>query len=159
MPKQLIPMGSVGSNPGALTSATYIPPCFQDSRPLVVVMHGSMQTAEDYDHGSGWSTLAAQYCFALLFPQQIRANNAIRAFNWFEPADSHRGAGEALSIYEMIEQVVNDHSIDPRRIFITGLSAGGAMTSVMLASYPDLFAGGAIIAGLPYVGGLCSCRP
>ena len=113
-----------------------------------------MQTAEDYDHGSGWSTLADQYCFALLFPQQIRANNAIRAFNWFEPADSHRGAGEALSIYEMIEQVVNDHSIDPRRIFITGLSAGGAMTSVMLASYPDLFAGGAIIAGLPYVGGL-----
>lgn len=111
-----------------------------------------MQTAEDYDHGSGWSTLADQHCFALLFPQQRCANNAIRAFNWFEPNDSHRDGGEALSIREMIEQMVVDHSIDRRRIFITGLSSGGAMTSVMLATYPDVFAGGAIIAGLPYVG-------
>jgi poly(hydroxyalkanoate) depolymerase family esterase len=77
----------------------------------------------------------------------------MRAFNWFEPNDSHRGGGEALSIREMIEQVVVDYSIDRRQIFITGLSSGGAMTSVMLAAYPEVFAGGAIIAGLPYVGG------
>ena len=117
------------------------------------MLHGSLQTAEDYDHGSGWSTLADEHCFALLFPQQRRVNNAIRAFNWFEPDDSYRGGGEVLSIREMIEQVVVDHSIDLQRIFITGLSSGGAMTSVMLATYPDVFAGGAIIAGLPYVGG------
>lgn len=111
-----------------------------------------MQTAEDYDHGSGWSTLADQHCFALLFPQQTRSNNAIRAFNWFERGDVHRGGGEPLSIREMIEHMVVDHSIDRQRIFITGLSSGGAMASVMLATYPDVFAGGAIIAGLPYAG-------
>ena len=150
--KKLLSLASVGSNPGALKSAAYIPACFPPCRPLVVVLHGSLQTAEDYNHGSGWSTLADQHCFALLFPQQRRSNNAIRAFNWFEPDDSHRDGGEALSIREMIEQVVVDHAIDRQRIFITGLSSGGAMTSVMLATYPDVFAGGAIIAGLPYSG-------
>ena len=117
------------------------------------MLHGSLQTAEDYDYGSGWSSLAEQHCFALLFPQQRRSNNAIRAFNWFEPEDSHRDGGEPLSIREMIEHVAVSHSIDRQRIFITGLSSGGAMASVMLATYPDVFAGGAIIAGLPYVGG------
>jgi poly(hydroxyalkanoate) depolymerase family esterase len=150
--KKLSMMASVGCNPGSLKSATYIPPSFPHCRPLVVVLHGSMQTAEDFNYGSGWSTLADQHCFALLFPQQRRSNNAIRAFNWFEQDDSHRGGGEALSILEMIEQVVLDHAIDRHRIFITGLSSGGAMTSVMLATYPDVFAGGAIIAGLPYAG-------
>jgi poly(hydroxyalkanoate) depolymerase family esterase len=151
--KLLSTIASVGSNPGALKSAAYIPACFRRFRPLVVVLHGSTQTAEDYNYGSGWSTLADQHCFALLFPQQSSSNNAIRAFNWFEPDDSHRGGGEPLSIHEMIEHMVVDHSIDRQRIFITGLSSGGAMTSVMLATYPDVFAGGAIIAGLPYVGG------
>ena len=151
--KKLLSRASAGSNPGALKSATYIPDCFPSCRPLVVVLHGSLQTAADYDRGSGWSSLADQHCFALLFPQQRRVNNAIRAFNWFEPDDSHRGGGEALSIREMIEEVVVDHSIDRQRIFITGLSSGGAMTSVMLATYPEVFAGGAVIAGLPYVGG------
>jgi poly(3-hydroxybutyrate) depolymerase len=66
------------------------------------------------------------------------------------PGDIARGQGEALSIRQMIERMVADHGIDRRRVFVTGLSAGGAMTSVMLATYPDVFAGGAIIAGLPY---------
>lgn len=87
---------------------------------------------------------------ALLFPGQKRANNAVGSFNWFRPGDSRRGGGEPLSIRQMIGQVIDDHAIDPKRVFITGLSSGGAMTSVMLATYPEVFAGGAIIAGLPY---------
>src|SRR5205807_6225695 len=71
-------------------------------------------------------------------------------FNWFNPGDVARGRGEAASIRQMIARMVTEHKIDPRRIYITGLSAGGAMTSVMLATYPEVFAGGAIIAGLPY---------
>jgi poly(hydroxyalkanoate) depolymerase family esterase len=141
-----------GSNPGALTSRTYIPAHFRKGRPLVVVLHGSMQTAEDYNRGTGWSALADLHSFALLFPEQTRSNNAIRGFNWFELDDNRRGAGEPLSIRQMIQRVVADHEIDCDRIFITGLSSGGAMTSVMLATYPDIFAGGAIIAGLPYSG-------
>ena len=86
----------------------------------------------------------------MLFPEQQRANNANLCFNWFVPEDIRRDSGEALSIRQMIEATVVAHGIDRRRIFVTGLSAGGAMASVMLATYPEIFAGGAIIAGLPY---------
>jgi poly(hydroxyalkanoate) depolymerase family esterase len=139
-----------GSDPGSLKEDTYVPENFREGAPLVVVLHGSLQTAEGYDHGSGWSALADQYGFALLFPQQRPSNNALRSFNWFKWGDTHRGDGEPLSIRQMIKQVVEEHGVDPHRIFITGMSSGGAMTSVMLATYPDVFAGGAIIAGLPY---------
>jgi len=86
----------------------------------------------------------------LLFPEQQRSNNPNGCFNWFQPAHSQRGKGEPLSIRQMIEKSVVDHGIDQRRVFVTGLSAGGAMTSNMLACYPEVFAAGAIVAGLPY---------
>ncbi len=141
---------SFGSNPGSLSASTYIPARFAANGPLVVILHGSTQSAESYNVGSGWSTLADECGIALLFPGQRRANNALGGFNWFEQGDIHRGRGEALSIRQMVAQVVKDHGIDPSRVYITGLSSGGAMTSVMLATYPEVFAGGAIIAGLPY---------
>ena len=139
-----------GSNPGALRGKTYIPEDLPLNAPLVVVLHGCTQTAAGYNHGSGWSSLADRRKFALLYPEQQRSNNANLCFNWFAPHDIRRDAGEALSIREMVEALVTRHGIDRERIFVTGLSAGGAMTSVMLATYPDVFAGGAIIAGLPY---------
>jgi feruloyl esterase len=109
-----------------------------------------MQTAARYDLGAGWSTLADRYGFALLLPQQRITNNPKRAFNWFRPGDIARGKGEALSIRQMIETMIVAHHIDRRRVFVTGLSAGGAMACVMLAAYPEVFAAGAVIAGLPY---------
>jgi poly(hydroxyalkanoate) depolymerase family esterase len=139
-----------GSNPGALRARCYIPEGLPPSSPLVVVLHGCTQTAAEYDHGSGWSRLADRNKFALLYPEQRRANNSMLCFNWFVPGDIRRDAGEALSIRQMIEAIAVRHGIDRRRIFVTGLSAGGAMTSVMLATYPEVFAAGAIIAGLPY---------
>lgn len=147
---RLSKLSEFGTNPGSLQALTYIPEDLPVGAPLVIVLHGCKQSAEDYDHGSGWSELADRHGFALLFPEQRRYNNWFLAFNWFEPHDSCRGSGEPLSIRQMVEQVVCDHGIDRQRIFITGLSAGGAMTSVMLATYPEVFAGGAIIAGLPY---------
>jgi poly(hydroxyalkanoate) depolymerase family esterase len=112
-----------GSNPGALRMFKYVP---------------------------GWSTLADRYGFVLLLPQQQAANNPNNCFNWFLPGDIERGKGEALSIRQMVETMIRDHGIDRGRVFVTGLSAGGAMTCVMLATYPDTFAAGAVIAGLPY---------
>ena len=103
-----------------------------------------------YDFGTGWSTLAKRYGFALLMPEQQASNNANTCFNWFNPEDTGRGRGEACSIRQMIARMVGDHKIDTQRIYVTGLSAGGAMTSVMLATYPDVFAAGAVIAGLPF---------
>src|SRR6478672_5442021 len=139
-----------GSNPGALRMLTFLPDNLSPRPALVIVLHGSMQSAADYDRGAGWSTLADQHGFALLMPEQSRRNNLTRSFNWFEPADTQREEGEAHSIMQMVEQMVSDHHIDRTRIFVTGLSAGGAMTLAMLASYPEAFAAGAVIAGLPF---------
>jgi poly(hydroxyalkanoate) depolymerase family esterase len=129
---------------------TYLPSDITAQRPLLVVLHGCTQNAESYDRGAGWSTLADRFGFALLLPEQPRSNNPNGCFNWFQTGDIERGHDEPLSIRQMVAKMVSDHAIDPARVFVTGLSAGGAMTSVMLATYPDVFAGGAIIAGLPY---------
>lgn len=145
---RLSPFLFPGRNPGQLKAWTYVPDIVRRP-PLVVVLHGCKQTAARYDRGAGWSQLADQAGFALLFPEQQRQNNPSRCFNWFMEADATRGAGEVASIREMIEEMIRTQDIDPRRIYVTGLSAGGAMASALLAAYPELFAGGAIIAGLP----------
>jgi poly(hydroxyalkanoate) depolymerase family esterase len=147
------PLGEVrdfGPNPGALRRFAFVPENMQPSRALVVVLHGCGQTAAGYDHGAGWSTLAKHYGFALLMPEQQSSNNANSCFNWFNSSDIARESGEAASIRQMIAHMAADHGIDERRIFVNGLSAGGAMTSVMLATYPEVFSAGAIIAGLPF---------
>jgi poly(hydroxyalkanoate) depolymerase family esterase len=139
-----------GSNPGALRMFSFVPESLQRSPGLVVVLHGCGQTAASYDLGAGWSTLAKHYGFALLMPEQQSSNNGNGCFNWFNPEDTARERGEACSIRQMVARMVGDYKIDEHRIFVTGLSAGGAMTSVMLATYPEVFAGGAVIAGLPF---------
>jgi poly(hydroxyalkanoate) depolymerase family esterase len=146
----LVEVLDFGPNPGALRMFSFVPDKLQQSRALVVVLHGCSQTAAGYDHGAGWSTLAKRYGFALLMPEQQTSNNPNGCFNWFNPADTARESGEPASIRQMIARMVADHGIDQHRIFVTGLSAGGAMTSVMLATYPDVFSAGAIIAGLPF---------
>jgi poly(hydroxyalkanoate) depolymerase family esterase len=149
-PDRLSTLTGFGSNPGALKARFYLPKNLPRGVPLVVVLHGCTQTAAGYNHHSGWSPLADEAGFALLFPEQQRANNPNLCFNWFLPPDTMRDSGEALSIRQMIEAMVATHGLDPHRIFVTGLSAGGAMATAMLATYPEVFAGGAIIAGLPY---------
>ena len=146
----LVEVRQFGTNPGNLRMFAFVPAYLQQPRALVVVLHGCGQTAAGYDLGAGWSTLAKHCGFALLMPEQQLANNANGCFNWFNPDDIARGQGEAASIRQMIARMSADHGIDPRRILVTGLSAGGAMTAVMLATYPEVFAAGAIIAGLPF---------
>ena len=141
-------LSGFGKNPGDLDARIYMPSIPPTA--LVVVLHGCTQSASVYDQGSGWSTLAERHGFALLYPQQRRANNPNLCFNWYQPGDARRGHGEAASISQMIQHMARECRLDRSQIFITGLSAGGAMTSVMLACYPEQFAGGAIIAGLPF---------
>jgi poly(hydroxyalkanoate) depolymerase family esterase len=141
-----------GANPGDLRMVSFVP---GDQRarqklPLVVVLHGCGQNAASYDLGAGWSALAESFGFALLMPEQKTSNNANGCFNWFVPEDITRGRGEAASIRQMVARMARDYNIDEERVFVTGLSAGGAMTAVMLATYPDVFTSGAVIAGLPY---------
>jgi poly(hydroxyalkanoate) depolymerase family esterase len=150
LPSPLREATGFGANPGDLRMFSFVPDSVQQPPALVVVLHGCGQTAAAYDLGAGWSTLAKHFGFALLMPEQQSSNNANGCFNWFNPEDTTRNSGEACSIRQMIARMVGDHGVDPRRIFVTGLSAGGAMTTVMLATYPEIFAGGAVIAGLPY---------
>ncbi|MDQ3140592.1 MAG: PHB depolymerase family esterase [Pseudomonadota bacterium] len=149
-PGRLTEVSGFGTNPGALVARCHIPDHLAPGAPLVVVLHGCTQNAALYDRGSGWSKLADRHGFAVLFPEQTRANNANLCFNWYSQGDARRGRGEAASIAQMVRHLIARHDLDPAQTFINGLSAGGAMTAVMLACYPEMFAGGAIIAGLPF---------
>ena len=146
----LIKTPDVAPNPGNLQMLSYRPVELSGRAPLVVVLHGCTQTAAAFADGAGWPALARRFGFALLCPEQKAINNLNRCFNWFQTGDAARGRGEAASIRAMIARALAQHDLDPARVFIVGLSAGGAMTSAMLACYPEVFAGGAIIAGLPY---------
>jgi poly(hydroxyalkanoate) depolymerase family esterase len=137
------------ANPGALGLHIYVPHNLPAGAPLVVVLHGCNQDAEEFATRSGWRYLASRHNFALLIPEQTEANNAQCCFNWFRPGDIVRGHGEAESIAAMSQAMVAGLHLDRERVFVTGLSAGGAMTAALLAAYPDLFAGGAVVAGLP----------
>ncbi|MEU4970546.1 extracellular catalytic domain type 1 short-chain-length polyhydroxyalkanoate depolymerase [Streptomyces smyrnaeus] len=139
-----------GSNPGALSMYRYTPDGLGTGRPVVVVLHGCTQNAATYFDGAGWQRAADEHGFSVVAPQQESANNANRCFNWFQSSDTARGRGEALSVRQMVERTVRDLDADPSRVYVTGLSAGGAMTSALLAAYPDAFAGGGVVAGLPH---------
>lgn len=147
---RLFELRDFGSNPGALRGWLHVPQGLEKGAALVVVLHGCTQTAAGYDHGAGWSELADRHGFAVLLPEQQRANNPNLCFNWYDPEDNTRGMGEAQSIRQMVEATAGSLGIGAAKVFVTGLSAGGAMAGVMLATYPEVFAGGAIIAGLPY---------
>lgn len=148
--ERLSKLSRFGSNPGDLLGWSYFPQDIGADAPLVVVLHGCTQSASSYNRGAGWTSAADEHGFALLFPEQQRSNNPNLCFNWFSPADAGRGRGEALSIVQMVQDLCSRHALDQRHVYITGLSAGGAMTAAMLATYPEMFAGGAVIAGLPF---------
>ena len=158
-----------GSNPGNLRMFSYVPASLGPAAPLIVVLHGCKQRAASFARDGGWLALADTAKVALLLPEQkglprvfydlyvfpwvvalFGANNQNACFNWFEPDDTVRDRGEALSIRQMIDALLARHSLDPSRVYIVGLSAGGAMAASMLAAYPERFAGGAIVAGVPY---------
>lgn len=139
-----------GFNPGGLRMMAYVPEGLAPDAALVVVLHGCTQRAGAHARAAGWLALADRLGFAVLAPEQQSENNPNRCFNWFEPGDIARDSGEAASIHAMVQHAVRTHGLDPARVFVTGLSAGGAMTSVLLATYPETFAAGAVVAGLPF---------
>jgi poly(3-hydroxybutyrate) depolymerase len=144
----MTPTLAFGPNPGALKMLTYRPRRGGKGLPLVVVLHGCAQSAETFARQAGWLALADRYGFVVVAAEQSGASNPNRCFNWFEPQDSRRGEGEAASIAAMVAHAVRTQGVDPKQVYVTGLSAGGAMTAVMLVAYPEVFAGGAVVAGL-----------
>ncbi|MFD7335570.1 PHB depolymerase family esterase [Streptomyces violascens] len=139
-----------GGNPGNLAMYVYRPNSLPARPAVIVALHGCHQSAQLYADNSGLPELAHRLGVLLVLAETTSANNVSSCFNWFQSGDNQRGQGEAASIQQMALHAQSAYGADPARTFVTGLSAGGAMTAVMLADYPDLFSAGAVIAGIPY---------
>ena len=121
----------------------------RDRVPLLVMLHGCGQEAHTFAQGSRMNELADEHRFLVLYPEQSLRANALRCWNWFEPRTAH-GAGEAAAIAALVREITRRYPIDPSRVYVAGISAGGAMTAILAICYGALFAACAIVAGVMY---------
>ena len=147
---RVVEITEFGANPGRLRMYVRLPPMPpRAGAPLLVLLHGCGQDAARFAESSGFGALADRLGAPLLLPDQQTENNHHRCFNWFRPGDTARGGGEAASVRQMVDEALRRFEGDPRRVFVAGLSAGGALAAALLAAYPDVFAAGGVVAGLP----------
>ena len=128
----------------------YLPPNRAGSAmPLVVMLHGCTQSADDFAAGTDMNERARAQGFAVLYPEQSCDANPSRCWNWFKHNHQRRDCGEPGLIASLSRAVIAEHGLDARRIYIAGLSAGGAMAAIVAAAYPDIFAAAGVHSGLP----------
>lgn len=142
---------SYANGAGTRTYKVYLPARFRGrSAPLVVMLHGCKQTPDDFAAGTRMNRMADELGFIVVYPAQARIANISRCWNWFTPRNQQRDQGEPSLIAGITRQVIERYNVDAKRVYVAGLSAGGAMAAIMGATYPELYAAVGIHSGLPY---------
>ncbi|NYT44553.1 PHB depolymerase family esterase [Alcaligenaceae bacterium] len=141
--------GSFGSSRGQRDYRLYVPPHAGDQpMPLVVMLHGCTQDADDFAAGTAMNEAARQQGFYVLYPIQPRQSNPQKCWNWFKHNHQQQGRGEPEILAGMTRAVMQAHAIDAQRIYVAGLSAGGAMAAILASAYPELYAAAGVHSGL-----------
>ncbi len=142
--------GSYEGSEGSRRYKLYVPSKGGSPTRLLVMLHGCTQDPDDFARGTRMNAVAGAQGFAVLYPEQPATSNPLKCWNWFAAAHQKRGQGEPALLASMIQKVVADQKIDPSKVYIAGISAGGAMAAILGATYPELAAGLAIHSGIAY---------
>lgn len=147
--------GSVSNASGSRNYSLWVPSTYDKRKttPLVMMLHGCMQNAENLAAISGMNLVADQNNFLVVYPEQTKEANPLRCWNWFDTKNQTRDEGEPALLAAVVEKVRSSHNVDVRRMYVAGISAGAAMAVVMGATYPDLFSGIGVMAGLAFKAG------